>query len=49
MVEIDALQNLGCFRVAPADEEKHHRIYRARFVDYVKANGTKRSHLCAAA
>lgn len=35
--------------MAPAEEAKRHLIYRTRFDDYVKANGTKGSRLCVSA
>lgn len=47
--EIKALVDAGCFEIAPAIEADGHRIYRSRFVDKVKPDGTMRSRLCVAA
>lgn len=40
MEKINALKILGCFKVAATEKVKQHRVYRARFVDYVKCNGS---------
>lgn len=47
--EINALHELKCFDIVDESESHGHRLYRARFVDKLKADGSKRSRLCVAA
>ena len=49
MSEIAELKKSGCFQTASIDQSKGHRLYRARFVDKLKQDRTKRSRLLFAA
>ncbi len=47
--EINTLEGLGCFHIVYKVQSEGLRLYRARFVDKIKNDGTKRSRLVVAA
>lgn len=49
MATISSLLETRCFRITGKPKPKYQRLFRSRFIDKVKSDGTKRFKLCVTA